>query len=103
MDLNKLKTNKQSEVSVTQSTSVGTNNGGRRFEKRYHTVGDIDGIKNNGPTLTGTDSGEQIITPSGGILKRFSWNVSSAMSGSSRKISSKFNELVIFKLKPIKN
>lgn len=79
-------------------------NGGRRFEKRYHTVGEIDGINHKAAcgvsacqgnaAIVGPGTGEHAIPPTGGILKRFSWNVSSAMSGSSRKISSKFNELV---------
>ncbi|KAI1699380.1 rhoGEF domain-containing protein [Ditylenchus destructor] len=77
-----------SQIPVPNGSAM---NGGRRFEKRYHTVGEIDGIKSTNGT-TGT-SGCAGFPPSGGILKRFSWNVSSAMSGSSRKISSKFNEL----------
>lgn len=92
---------------VTNLLSNGNNNlsasSGRRFEKRYHTVGEIDGIIKPGSSSTGINIGNNgtnvlgVAPPSGGILKRFSWNVSSAMSGSSRKISSKFSELVIIK------
>uniref|UniRef100_A0A915DTC2 DH domain-containing protein n=1 Tax=Ditylenchus dipsaci TaxID=166011 RepID=A0A915DTC2_9BILA len=77
-------------LSNGSNTSTVTMNGGRRFEKRYHTVGEIDGFKTGASMGLANGSG---VPPTGGILKRFSWNVSSAMSGSSRKISSKFSEL----------
>lgn len=57
----------------TEESSCGrTSSAGRRFEKRYHTVGEVDQMKSTPMNPINQST----------ILKRFSWNV-----GSQKKIS----------------
>jgi hypothetical protein len=64
------------EPSMTPSTeensSGRTSSAGRRFEKRYHTVGEVEAMKSTPMNPINQST----------ILKRFSWNV-----GSQKKIS----------------
>lgn len=57
----------------TEENSSGrTSSAGRRFEKRYHTVGEVEAMKSTPMNAINQST----------ILKRFSWNV-----GSQKKIS----------------
>lgn len=59
--------------STDENPSGRTSSTGRRFEKRYHTVGEVEATKS---------SPLNSISSQSAILKRFSWNV-----GSQKKIS----------------
>ena len=60
----------------TQKSASGADSSRRRFEKRYHTVGDVDSAKSS------SSSPLNAMSTQSAILKRFSWNI-----GSQKKIS----------------